>query len=153
MVYPAPTDSSVIIKTYHRQSLAALLWNNNPSDNVKKCQHLTQAKVLCHTAFINTNLLILEKVSIRRGTRPKKTANKPGASQTTPHPPPTLSTSLGRASPLEWSTTSSLGLCVEHLVVCHERLRGGGLYSGGGGVGATPHIHIHGSLIHRKEVE
>ena len=30
---------------------------------------------------------------------------------------------------------------------------GGGLYSGGGGVGATPHIHIHGSLIHRKEVE
>ena len=31
----------------------------------------------------------------------------PAFPRTTPHPPPTLSTSLGRASPLHWSTTSS----------------------------------------------
>ena len=106
MVYPAPTDSSVIIKTYHRQSLAALLWNNNPSDNVKKCQHLTQAKVLCHTAFINTNLLILEKVSIRRGTRPEKTADRPGTS-------PNYSSLSSYSKNLPWQ---GLALALEHYI-------------------------------------
>ena len=37
-------------------------------------------KVLCKTRIINTNLLILEEASIRRGTRPEKTADRPGAS-------------------------------------------------------------------------
>ena len=41
---------------------------------------LTQTKVLCRTRITNTNLLIPEEASIRRGTSLEKTADRPGAS-------------------------------------------------------------------------
>ena len=47
---------------------------------MSKRADLTQEKVLRNTGIINTNLLIPEEASIRRGTGPKKTADRPGAS-------------------------------------------------------------------------
>ena len=52
----------------------------------------------------------------------EKSADRPAPLQTTPHPPATLSTSLGSASPLQWSSTSSL-------VWCLVRGEGGPCYS------------------------
>ena len=47
---------------------------------MSKRADLTQEKVLRNTGIINTNLLIPEEASIRRGTRPEKTADKSGTS-------------------------------------------------------------------------
>ena len=52
----------------------------------------------------------------------EKSADRPEPLRTTPHPPATLSTSLGSASPLQWSSTSSL-------VWCLVRGEGGPFYS------------------------
>ena len=51
----------------------------------------------------------------------KKSADRPAPLRTTPHPPATLSTSLGSASPLQWGST--------YLVWCVVRGEGGPFYS------------------------
>ena len=47
---------------------------------MSKRADLTQEKVLRNTGIINTNLLIPEEASIRRGTSLEKTADRPGTS-------------------------------------------------------------------------
>ena len=76
---------------------------------MSKRTDLTQAIVLCNTRIINTNLLIPEEASIRRGTRLDKTADRPGASSNYSTPSSYSKTSLSSASPLEWSTSLHLG--------------------------------------------
>ena len=51
----------------------------------------------------------------------EKSADRPAPLRTTPHPPATLSTSLGSTSPLQWGSTS--------LVWCVVRGEGGPFYS------------------------
>ena len=79
---------------------------------MSKRTDLTQTKVLCKTGITNTNFLILKEASIRRGTSWRRAPTGPALPRTTPHPPSTLSTSLSRASALQWSSTSSLVWCV-----------------------------------------
>ena len=63
----------------------------------------------------------------------------PALPRTTPHRPPTLSTSLGRTSPIEWSATSSSEE-LEDLVVCRMRGRRSPFYSVGGPFPQYAHI-------------